>query len=254
MKYTLLELVQTVAASCDSDEVNSITDSTESQQIATIVRTAYFDILTRANLPEHYSLVTLDASGDSAKPVLMTVPTTVRNIVWLKYDNATTTDSDLQMRPVLFKPLPEFLGMMHLLDEDDTNIASFSHTDGPDTFKFMYWTNKAPQYYTSYNDNTLIFDSYDNTIDTTLQKSKTLAYAQLVIPFIMSDTFVPDLDEPQFALLLNESKALAWAELKQTQHAKAEVGARRGWTNLQRTKFATEKQSFFNQLPDYGRK
>jgi hypothetical protein len=254
MKYTLLDMTQTILSSMDSDEVNSINDSTESLQVAKIIKTAYSDILTRANLPEHYSLVSLEASGDSDKPVLMTLPDTVAEILWLKYDKATTDDTDIQMRQVDYKPLDEFLNDMHNLDASDTIVDTFTHTIGDNTITFLYVNDKAPSYYTTFDDYTVIFDSYDNTVDTTLQKSKTLAYAKNVIPFTMSDTFTPDLDEQQFNLLLNEAKSLAWAELKQAPHQKAEASARRGWTNLQSSKFRTERQSFFDRLPNYGRK
>ena len=86
MKYTLLELVQNILSSMDADEVNSITDTVEAQQVAKIVRTVYMDIMERANLPEHYGLVNLQASGTTLKPVLMTVPSSVQDIIWIKYD------------------------------------------------------------------------------------------------------------------------------------------------------------------------
>lgn len=238
----------------DSDAVNSINDSVESLQVATVIRTVYFDMISRANLPEHYSLITLDASTDSSKPILMTVPSTVAEIKWLKYNNETTTDTDIRMEIVEYLPLPEFLERMDSISESDTNVETFTHTIGADTYTFLYRNDKHPQYYTTFDDNTLIFDSYDNTVDATLQKSKTRAYGRLVIPFTMSDTFTPDLDESQFTLLLNEAKALAWAELKQSPHPKAELNARRAWTNLQKHKNSTEVQSDFDQLPYFGRK
>lgn len=254
MKYTLLELVQEVLSSMDSDEVNSITDSTESLQVAKVIRSTYFSILERANLPEHYGLVNLTASGDSTKPVQMTLPSDVNELLWLKYNKETATDTDLNMVPVDYMALPDFLSMTYMLSESDTNVDTMTHTAGAHSYTFMYRNDKAPDYYTAFDDGTLIFDSYDNTVDTTLQSSKTLGYARLVIPFTMSNTFTPDLDENQFNLLLNEAKALAWAELKQAQHAKAEQTARRGWVTLQKNKEAVDKRSFFDKLPNYGRK
>lgn len=254
MKYTLLDLTQTVLSSIDGDEINSINDSVESRQVVNLIRTAYFDIVTRANLPEHYSLTTLDASTDSLKPVLMTVPSTVAEIIWLKYDKHTTDDTRLQMEPVWYQTLPEFTARMHSLDTTATNVDTFAHTIGTDTFTILYTNDAAPTYFTTFNDSTILFDSYDATVDSTLQKSKTLAYSKNVIPFTESDTFTPALDEPQFGLLVNESKALAWAELRQTQNAKAEVGAMRGWTSLQRKKNATPTETEFEKLPNYGRR
>lgn len=238
----------------DSDEVNSIGDSTESMQIANIVRTVYFDIINRANLPEHYSLVTLDASLSITKPVLMYLPSTVGKISWVKYNKLLDEDDPINMELVTYLSLEDFLSRMYQQNEDEDNIASFTHTIGPDTFTILYRNDKQPDWYTTFDDNTLLFDSYDSDIEDTLQKSNSLCYGKLIIPFTLSDTFTPDLDDGQFALLLNESKSLAWGELKQTAHGIAERNSRRGWSNLQKNKFATERLSDYEQLPHFGRK
>jgi hypothetical protein len=254
MKYTLLDLTQTVLSSMDSDEVNSITDTVEAAQVANIIKTVYLDIISRANLPEHFSLFSLDASGDSSKPTLMTLPSTVSDLLWLKYNCETTTNTNQFFKALEYLSLPDFLNRMHGLNEDDTNVIAFSHTIDSSVVQFMYRNDIAPSCFTSFDDNTLIFDSYDATVDTTLQSSKTLAYGKLVIPFTLSDSFTPDLDASQFSLLLNEAKSLAWAELKQTQHTKAEGTARRQWVALQGSKDRVDHRSFRDRTPNYGRK
>lgn len=255
MKYTLLQLTQAVLSSMDSDEIDSIADTVESQQVTKVIRSVYYDILARANLPEHYSLVSLTTGSSTSQPIIMTLPSTVDNLLWLKYDKHTTTDTDVQYQIVNFLSLEDFMNLMNNLNESDTNVDSFSYTSDTFTHTLIYRTDKAPDYFTTFDDNTIIFDSYDNTVDTVqLQGSKTLGYGKLSITWTESDTFTPDLDEPQFALLLNEAKALAWAELKQASHAKAEVNAKRGWTSLQKSKNAIETPTFFSRLPNYGRK
>lgn len=254
MAYTLLDLVQTVASSLDSGEVNSVSDSVESLQIAKIIRTVYFDIVNRANLPSQYSEKNLQSSGLSSKPVLMYIPSDVDEIKWIKYNNATTADTDVQMRMVEFLPLDTFMNRMDSLNESDSLIDSFTHTIGSDSFKILYYNDRHPRYYTTFDNNTLIFDSYDSSVDTTLQSSKTRAYCRLVTTWSESDSFTPDLDESQFALLLNEAKSLAWAELKQSQHPKAEQNARRAWVHLAKGKYKSEVESDFDKLPYYGRK
>lgn len=254
MKYTLLELVQSIASTTDSDEINSISDSVESMQIANIVRTAYYDLIQRSNLPEHHSLVTLDASGDSAKPTLMYLPSTVSEVKWIKYDCREVSDTFANMRLIDYLPLDQFLNRMNGYDVDEADVETFTHTIGVDTFTFVYTKDTHPSFYTTFDDNTILFDSYDSDIDTTLQKSKTMCFGRVVIPFTLSDSFIPDLDESQFALLLNESKSLAWYELKQSPHAIAERNSKRGWSNLQRSKEAVKGLSDFDKLPDFGRR
>lgn len=254
MKYTLLELVQTVASRLDSDEVNSIGDSVESQQIATIIRSVYFDIITRANLPEHWSIITLDPSGDSTKPTLMFLPSNVSKLSNVKYDKSTVDDTDLLMQYVHFLPVDEFFDRMHQLRESGDNIGTFEHTVNTDTFTILYMDDTAPTYYTTFDDNSVVFDSYDSDVDSTLQKSKTACKGHLVIPFTMSDTFTPDMDDVQFPLLLSESVATAWAELKQSVNGKAETTARRQWVSSQKNKFAIQTESDLDKLANFGRR
>lgn len=254
MKYTLLELTQAVLSSLDSDEINSIQDSVEAQQVVKVIRTVFYDIVERANLPENYGFVNLSPSGDSTKPTLMSLPSTVDKIIWLQYDKRLVTDTGLKMKPVDWMPLEDFIARMHGLDTTDTNVSSFSHTLDGATFTILYNKVTAPTYYTTFDDHTLLFDSYDQAVDMTLQSSKTLAYCRKAIEFELADTFVPPLDDPQFPLLLNEAKSLAWAELKQAQNLKAEISAKRGWTHLQTTKNTINKTLYVNTLPNYGRK
>lgn len=254
MKYSLLDLTQTILSSMDSDEVNSINDTPESLQVATLIRSTYFDIISRGDLKEHFSIVTLDASGDLTKPTLMTLPDTVGQIVWLRYDKQTLDDPYTRMEEVEFLNPDLFFTYMYGLDQTETEVGSFTHTLDNDEVTFFYRNDRAPQYYTVFDDYTFIFDSFDTTVDSTLQKSKTLAYARNIIPFDMEDNFIPDLDEAQFSLLLNEAKSLAWAELRQMQHPKAEQNARRAWTSLQRHKYKTRKENYFDDLPSFGRR
>lgn len=255
MKYTLLDLVQTIASSMDSDEVNSVNDSVESLQIANVIRTVYFDIITRANLPSQYSIINLEASGDATKPTLMYIPDEVANIEWVKYNKRIISSDPLTMETVDFMTLNDFFTRMSNLNPNtDTHVGSFPITIGSDTFTIQYRNDQPPSYYTTFNDNTLVFDCYNADLETTLQGSNTACYAKLNIPWTLSDNFIPDLNEEQFPLLLNEAKSLAWAELKQTTHTLAERNSRRAWVHTEHKKHQSETVSSFDELPYYGRK
>lgn len=253
MKYTLLELVQDILSSMDSDEVSSIDDTVEAQQVAKVVRTAYFDIINRARLPEHYDLRQLNETGSST-PVIMTIPADVDKIEYIKYDSATATDTAINMQLLRYKSLQDFLNMQDSLDPTATDVGSLTLTVGSDNHTILFKNNSAPHYYTTTDDNKILFDSYDNEVETFLAQDKTRAYCRLSITWSMTDGFTPDLDEPQFALLLSEAKSLAWAELKQSPHQKAEQSARRGWSQLQKNKNAVESLSDFDKLPSFGRR
>ena len=264
MKYTLLEIVQDILSSTDGDEIDSISDTTESQQVVTIVKTVYDDILSRSDLAVFKTLFNLVASGDSLKPVLMTKPANINDIYWIKYNRVTPTDTSPAWAEICFRPLDEFIHISQAMNTLETNVGSMTLTsvDGF-TFSFNYMKDRGPSYYTSFDDNTLIFDAYNNTVDSTLQTTKTIGFGSKVVTFVETDTFVPALQPAQFALLLNEAKSLAWSELKQTPHPKAEQSARRNWRHLARSRVNTPsvnnqvdhfRRTSFDTLPNFGRR
>lgn len=250
MRYTLLELTQNILSSMDSDEVNSISDTTESRQIAETIRTAYYNIIARTDLPEHRELVQLDASTSSSIPVTMTVPDRVNKIYWLKYYD----DDALNYSYVTFVSLQEFIDDQLGLNVADTNVQTYTLTDNGLTFTLRYRDDIQPTKCSLVSDHQVIFNSYNSTVDSTLQSSKTLAEAQVIPTFTLSDSFTPDLDDAQFPLLLNEAKALAFMELKQMPNAKAEQEAKRQWSSVQRDKAVVNRPTYFDQFPNFGRK
>lgn len=257
-KMTLLEMCQEILSSMDSDEINNVTDTPEAQQVAMCIRRAYFDMVARSDLPEHFDLFQLEASGDSNKPTLMTRPTTVDQLLWIKYDKRLDGSDPPHFDYVRYVEPTEFFHMMHMLNTDDTEVATFSYTGDSDTHAIPYRNDKAPDFWTSIDDSNIFFDSYDSDIDTTLQKSKTMCYGLCDVTFnLTSNSFTPDLDSQQFPLLVNEAKALAWAELKQAQHVKAEREAMKQRTRMHQNKRALPSKygygDFYN-LPSYGRK
>lgn len=238
----------------DSDEVNSITDTTESLQVSHIVKTVYNDIQARLDLPEHYTLFELNASGDNTQPILMTRPSDVISIEWVQYNKVLTGDTDPLFQDVVFKPLNEFLAITDSLLVSDSTVESFDYTIGSDDITFIYRNDKAPNYYTTFDDLTMIFDSYDSAVDTTLQKTKTRCYGRKDQTWTMSNSYVPFLDRNASTLLLNEAKVLAFAELKQMGHDVARQWANRSWVKSQKDKRGIDiNRSELDRLPNYGR-
>jgi hypothetical protein len=261
MKYTLLDLTQSVLSSMDSDEINSITDTVESLQVVEVIKTVYDDIVSRTDLNVNKTLFNLTASTDNTKPTLMTKPDGIDTISWIKYDGRKDTDTTPAWNTLSYMPMDAFIDYMHAYNPNETNVVSYNHVTNGYTITFTFRNDTAPQYYTSFNDNEIFFDSYDASVDTTLQSIKTLCYGSKISDFQKVDGYIPNLQPQQFALLLNEAKSLAWAELKQTTHAKAEATARRNWRHLSKTRQQVpdgqelnSNASSFNRLPNLARK
>lgn len=253
MKYTLLDIVQTVLSAIEGDEVNSVTDTAESLQIAYIVRRIYNQLQSTADLPEHNALFQLTATSAST-PTIMTKPSDVLTIDFIKYNKQTLVDTNPRFTSIRSLGLSEFLNLMHSLEYSDSTVESFDLTTDGRTFTVLCRNDVHPNYYTTFNDNTILFDSYDSTVDSNLQSSKTLGYGLTRENFSFSDTFTPSLDDQQFHLLVNECISLAFVELKQQANPKVEAISRRAWINLQRTKEGVKTETFFEQAPNYGRK
>lgn len=275
-QLTLLDMTQSILSSLNSDQVNSISDTNEATQIARLIQNKYYDILVRGSLPEQTSLLQLTASGDNTKPVLMYVPTGTARIDWIKYFDASTSEAatsdfihDLNTdlvqvddagdpipsgyKYVTFLPVDQFLDMINRFNPNSSDVGAFDFTEGSSNFTFYFKNNSQPRYYTVFENAYVVFDAYDNELENTLESSKTMAYGLKVTPFQQLDAFVPDLDDDKFPLLLNEAKALAFYELKQQPHPKADQEIKRQWASVQKDKSVVDKPSHFDQLNNFGR-
>lgn len=244
----------------DSDEINSISDTPESLQVVQILKTVYDDIISRGDLTSNKTLFNLTSSTTNTQPVLMTKPTNIDRMEWLKYNSILNLETDPAWAEMKYLPVEDFINYTHRYNISETNVDSFNYVTDGFVFTFHYRNDQSPNYYTSFDDVTIIFDSFDNTVDSILQSNKTLAYGSKKTNWTDSDTFTPNLQPQQFALLLNEAKSLAWSELRQTVHPKAEVSARRNWRHLQKTRTSTpmgrpmNNASAFDNFPNFGRK
>lgn len=261
MKYTLLEMTQDILSNMSSDEVNSISDTSESMQVATIIKQKYFDIINRVPLPEHQQLIQLDPSLDGDVPVLMYVPDNVADIKWIKYFNSNV-DVGLPAQGYLYVtilPQDQFISLVSGFNTTESNVETFDFVDNSNnvingTFRMNYKTDRQPCYCTIISNYYVIFDSYDSTQDSTLQASKTQGWGRIVPHWSMVDNFIPNLAEEQFQLLLNEAKALAFFELKQQPHQLALQESKRGWSTIQKNKAVTNRPTYFNELANFGRR
>lgn len=235
MRYTLLEIVQRLLASMESDVVQSISETQEALDVVAIVKGCYYDLIGSLNLPENKGIFGLDASTDDTKPVLMTLPENVITYDWIRYDNSDLGEDpnwqDLDKLSIL-----DFLDRQRGMDPDDPAVLTMSVTIDGKILVLRYRNDRQPNYYILINDRTFLFDSFDNSVGNTLVEDRTLGYGLLVPTFELSNTFIPDLDPRQFQLLIEHSKTVCFQELKQVQNPKAEQITRRQWIQAQKNK------------------
>jgi hypothetical protein len=223
-KPSLIEIVQEIANDLDTDEVNSIGDTTESLQIANIVASTYKAIMSNRNWPHTLRLVRMNSSADSSKPNIMTFDEQIKELVSVYYNKQKFFDTRLRYEKVKYIEPDDMLRVFYSRNTDDVNTLTI---DGGDGQVFIIKNNVAPTYFTSFDDNTLVFDSFDADVDDILKSSKTQVRAYVTPEFELRDDFVPDLPEEAFTFLIEEAKSKSAIKIAQKQDPKAEQESKR---------------------------
>lgn len=248
MKMTLLEIVQDILNDMDSDPVNSIDDTTESQQVAQIVKTSFYSIISNRNWPHLRNLVQLNALSSTAKPNYLIVPEQVKELELFKYDITAVGDTNVELKDVTYKEPDEFLRYVSQRNTSNANVNVVTDFSG---VKLLILNDTAPQFWTSFDDTYIVTDSYDATAASTLVKDKTQCMAYSSPDWTHTDSAIPNLPEEAFTALLEEAKSAAFLTLKQVANQKAEQRATRQQRWLSRKAWRAHGGI---QYDDYGRK
>lgn len=246
-KMTLLDITQEILSDMNSDEVNSIGDTVEAMQVATVVKRTYFNILNDRLWPSTRALIKLVPYSDSAHPTHMKLQADSVEIDWVKYDIAGVGESP-NYQTMLYKPPHEFVQLLLSRDVGDPATQTVLEPSGVPLF---IRTDAAPTYYTSFDDETLVFDSFDSTVDSTLQESKIHVYGASEPAWLMEDTFIPIMPAKYFPYLVNEAKSTAFLKIKEVFSQKDDQNAQRQKSWLAQHKYRAQRAE---RLPDYGRR
>lgn len=242
MNYTLLEIVQKILSDMDSEEVNSISDSVEALQIASVVEDTFYNIISTREVPEHKKLITLTALSDIDRPTHFTYPSNTKEIEKLFYN--TSTDGSYNFTPVYYQAPLDFLNRLPSTVVSTTKLVIYGD------YRLIITTNRMPRFYTSFDDDSIVMDSHDSTIDTTLTAVKTRAYGTVYPTFSIADDFIPDLDNTMMPLLLAESKSTCFSLFKSGPDLKVEQAARRLKSTMLNDVYKSRQE---NRRPKYGR-
>lgn len=233
-KKSLLDMVQNILNAMDADPVNSISDTVESLQVAEFVREAFEDLMSQREWAFLRTYSQLTGLGDTGNPTTMQIPDGINVVYWIKYNKSD----------VLYLDPKDFKDMI-----DGRNTTN----DNVDANGFV--TDQMPQYWTSFDDKYVTFDSYDSATESTLTSVKSYIYGVKVPTFTMSDTFIPDIPEKFFPTLLAEAKSTCFINLKQQSNVREERKAQRGRVMLRNEAWkAKSGEPRYNSNVDYGRK
>lgn len=256
MSMNLLKMTQLILSAMDSEEIDSIGDTTESLQVVDAIESTYNHLISTIDFPDMWDFFELETVNDVTRPTLMRLPENVVKLEWVQYDaseDGQTTRDLIDLYPMERK---HFLDRMNTLDTADADVYQYSLQVGTGTFDIRGKNDAFPSYYTTNNDRTIIFDNYRADLNQTLVSNKTFCYGMLFPVFIREDTFVPDLEPRHFTLLFNEAKSQCFAELKQVQNVKADERARKSWVQAHRKSPQTGRvgRQHWDWTYDFGRR
>ena len=248
MKLTLLELTQDILNDMDSDEVNSINDTFESQQVAQIIKSTYFAMMSNRNWPHLKRAIQLRGPATLDYPTHMVLEEEVKELSFINYDTSKLDNTSKNYTRLSWLEPDDFLRYVNRRRSDSDTVDTIVDPSGIELF---ISNNAPPRYYTSFDDTTVIFDGYDTEVEVTLQGSKVQASGYIIPTWDAVDDFIPDLPSEAFTALQEEAKSRAALKLKQVQDVKAEQEASRQQRWLSRKAWRVEGSI---KYPNYGRR
>jgi hypothetical protein len=233
-KLTLLDMTQSILSAMDSDSVNDIDDTVESIQVADLIREAFYELMSERDWPFLQQITTLNSLADPNNPTKMEIPENLNKVLWIKYNK----------KEVRYLPPEDFDDLLSKREY----LAGVVDNNG-------IIMNRDPQYYTSYDEKYITFDSYEATVDSVLQPSKCKVFGVVVPQWQHENNFTPDIPEKFFSTLLAEAKSQSFVNLKQQVNAREERKAQKGRIRLQSESYKINDGEFkFNRKVNYGRR
>lgn len=245
-KLSLLDLTQRILSDMNGDEVNSISETLESQQVASIIRDTYFEIIGSRSWPHLNTLMSPTPLGAST-PTHIQLKDEWVYITEVKYNKITQTGTKDVYDAVEYMDPEWFLRHINARNSSASDVDTITDPSG---VELLILNDTAPTYWTTFDDEVLVFDSYDNLVDTNLQESKFQIWGNSEPTWTHTDTAVPDLPAKAVPYLLAEAKSNAFNSIMQVGNQKAEQQSRRQRVWLSREKWRDNQGQKF---PNYGR-
>lgn len=241
-RFPLIEMVQKVLEALGSDEVNSISDTVEATQVARLLEDTFYELLNQKDWPFLRELIQLESVADSAQPTTLRIPDNVVRIDQFRYDctdrSPDSEDTTLYIEDVCWEEPEDFLRRVQARHTDQDHVEVILTPAG---IRIPIVTDECPTYWTSFDDEFIVTDSYDSTIESTLQNDRSQVIAQVMPDFQLVDDYVPNIPPHFFQTWLAEAKATAFVYWRQEVSPRDEQKAQRGLAVLRREAARTDE-------------
>lgn len=209
MKQNLLEMVQRILEAVDGQMIESIEDTREAMQVARCVKESYEHLLYTRDIKAKSDLIQLHSLSDTEHPTVFHINDNIEQISLFKYYDKY---NDRYIDMTWMEP-EQFVDMCLNRNPTKDNVKNVQDPSG---VRYNIYTDRCPQYYTSFNDSEIVCDAFNSKDGHTLMEQYTVVYGYVQPEFKLEDTFVPDLAPQHFSLLLSTAKVQATYELNKT--------------------------------------
>lgn len=245
---TMLELVRSVVLDITKTEyIYTLNESLISTQVTEILRDTYFSIIDGKDWPNLYKAFQLTQSSADT-PTHMTFSNTVMDVQYIKYNIKSATDTKDKYVEIKYLLPKDFMEVLDARDSSADNVDVITDSTG---IYLNIINNRAPTGYTSFDEKTIIFDSYDSGVETHLKTIKTQCYGKIYPTVVMDDDEYFDLPVEAFSYLLHETKSTASLKILEKADEKSEQES-----VTQRRRMSQEAWKLHNGItyPNYGRR
>lgn len=246
MSKNVLQYVQSALNIMDSDLVDSIQETEESNQVAELLKDLYYELLERQEWEFLKRPLTLTAVGDTTQPTAFLVPNGMRRLynVWYNVsDDATYKRRELKYQdPLCFVQTNG--------GSDGSNLLRVESGNG---LSFYVRTDRAPSYWTSFDDNRIYCDAHDSSVETSLVTDKISAFGLYIPDFTVQDSFEPSIPRHMEPLLQHTLNASASANFKQQANGQEETRASRQMAAARRKNSVVAPREYYYST-NYGRR
>jgi hypothetical protein len=141
-----------------------------------------------------------------------------------------------QYYDLIYKEPKCFVDLINARATADANVIGVRYADNAQIV-LPILTNSTPHYWTAFDDEYIWFDSWDSSVESTINVSKTEVFGYTSPGFSLLDDFIPDLPANLFPYLFATVKTQAFADFKQGINQKAEQRENRLRIRAQRNKW-----------------
>lgn len=240
-KKTILQLVQQLGEGIGSDEIDSLDETIEASEIATILEQSVSEVISRKRWEFLKDRVRqLDArAGGSTQLNTLVIPSDVTRVTCLKYRNTNNTVTEFTQIKYL-QPC-EFLDKVQGRNSTDANITAIANDDG---VLINVITDAPPTWWTSFDEENITFDAYDATVGTGNLIADSVIIADIVPVIDFTDPAATlKVPERMETLIYNEALSTCAIRLRQSVDPKAERIAARQHRAMREQEHITNKDT-----------